>query len=1241
MAGKKRRVILKTVTAAGMLCVLVIAAGLGWLATPQARDWVVARIVAIDPQRIALEAVEGSLLGELRIGRLRFKDDGFVFEGEGLALHWRPARLLFGILSLQQVRAQAMTYSSSSQNSAELPESLALPLRVNIDTMEIGRLRLPDLPEISGLRLGYTGDAAGHHVRLLDIRVGDCRLNGEARIAAQRPYTIDGSIRAGCGGGNDLLDARLQLAGSLETLQAELDADGRGAKARGRARLSPFSPQPLRELDLSAENIDTRLWRPGLPQARLALRAAAALQDGTLKGTLDLDNAIPGSIDAGRMPFTGARLRWSLPSGRYVAENLSVALSGGGLVDGSGQWQADAGTGVAELRFRGIATAQLDRRLQALRVDGRAGIRGNAGQQRISARLNAAGAQFTADALHARGRITLEQGLLRAGRGEAGLSGHLVLEGRREYALRAALQRFDPSVFAAVPPAQLNGLVTAEGRLAPDWQAHITAKLADSRFRGRAFAASANFTGNAMRWFDGHALVSAGRNRLELKGRYGQATDILNAAIAADDLRELDPGWGGRLHGKGSLSTAKEGLLLDLGLDARDLVLPALRIARAGLHGSLAPGTNGRLHMNLEARQLQWSGHTVAQLQLSANGTRALHRIEGRADGKALSLALAASGGLDAGSTWRGTLERLENGAPWALRLTSPATIVAGPPGLTVDSLRAAFLGGSIGPLSLQWTPDILRSKGVFSNVAVAPLLPRDAGLESRELRIGGEWSLDLAETLNGRLALRREAGDLAVSGNMSLPLQLRTATLEARANAGEIDAAAEIDSASMGTAGLQARSRMLRRNGRWMIPGDAPLSGRLSLALRSLAWTRVLAPEFDRIDGALTAQIEAGGSIAAPRLTGRLAGERIALRAIGPGVDLRDGRLRAALDGNSLRLEEFEIRAGKGRITASGNADLDGGLQRLELQARAERAQILLAPQWNATVSGSGNLGLRDRRIAIDGRFVLDEGRYDLGNQIRPSLGDDVIVRSADGKPAERAPALPAQLDVSIDLNNRLALRGNGLDTLLGGTVRVRSQATGLAATGSVRAVRGSYRIFNQTLEIERGTVTFGGPLTNPALDLRAMRKFTTAEVGVEVGGSLQRPQVKLVSTPDMPDSDRLAWLALGRDPRGSDRAQLAVLQAAALNLVSGGGRPLTGRIAEGAGLDELGFAGGEGDALGMVTLGKQLTDRLSIRLEQTLGGTAGSLLRMDYFLSERWRLRGTAGAENAGDILFTLRFD
>ena len=1240
MAGNKPTFILRAAAATVLLCGLVVASVLGWLSTPLARDWVAARIIAANPGRIALENVEGSLLGELRIGRLHVDGDDFNLEGEAITFDWRPARLLLGKVSLRQLRAQSLNYSSRSTAPAVLPQSLALPFTLEISSLEIKRLQLQNLPEIRDLRLAYAGDGASHRLDLPGTRVGDCRIDGKASIAAHAPFAVDGSIIASCGSGK-LLDARTHISGSLEALQLALEAGGHGAKAQGRMLLSPFSQQPLRQLDLSAQDIDPRLWRKDLPHARLTLHATAAPQGEHTAGTLDVDNAAAGSIDKGRIPFTGAKLRWSLPAGRYVAESLSVVLSGGGRIDGKGHWQSGTDTGLAELRLAGIDARQIDSRLKPLRMNGQLTIRGNFQEQGMTARLEATGARLDASVRHAGGRLVLEQGLLRAGQGEARLSGHLQLDGARAYALRAQLLRFDPSALADAPPAKLSGLVTAEGLLAPSWQAHIVADLADSSFRSRPFAASAKFTASATRWFDGRAHVVAGRNRLELDGRYGRVPDTLNATIFADDLRALDPRWDGRLRGKGTLSVAADGPLVDVELDATGLSLPALRVAEARLRGSLAPGAEGLLRVNLDARKLQWSGQTVERLQLSANGTRARHNIEGHADGKNLSLALAASGGLDASSVWRGTLDRLDNGAPWTLRLTAPAAIAAGPAQFSVDGLRAAFLDGIVGPLSLQWTPEALRSEGTFQSIAIAPLLPRDAGIEAPALRIGGTWAIDATETLDGRLTLRREAGDLAISGTSAIVLALRTASVDVRARGSEIDAVAEIDSATMGTAKLQAQSRILRRAGQWMMPGDAPLSGKLSVALRSLAWARALAPGFDRIDGALTAEIEASGSIAAPRLTGNLAGERIALRAIGPGIDLRDGRMRATLDGSRLQLDEFEIRAGEGRVTASGNAELGGGLQQMELQVRAQRARILFTPQWSATVSGSGKLGLRDRRIAIDGQLTLDEGRYDLGNRMRPTLGDDVVVRSPAGTSTGPASALPMNLDVSVDLNNRLVLRGNGLDALLGGTVRVRSQTTGLSATGAVRTVRGTYQVFNQNLAIERGTVTFGGPLTNPALDLRAMRKFTTAEVGVEVGGSLRRPQVRLVSTPDMSDSDRLAWLVLGRDPQSSDRAQLALLQAAALNLVRGGGKPLTGQITDGTGLDELGFASGEGEALGVVTLGKRLTDRLSIRLEQTLGGTAGSLLRVDYLLSERWRLRGTAGAENAGDILFTWRFD
>ncbi|MDP2400238.1 MAG: translocation/assembly module TamB domain-containing protein [Burkholderiales bacterium] len=1240
MAGKKLTFVLRAAAAVVLLCALLVVSVLGWLSTPQARDWVAARIVAANPGRIVLEQVGGSLLGELRIGRLHIDGNDFTLEGESITLDWRPAQLLLGRVSLRQLRAQSLSYSSRSTAPAVLPESLTLPFALEITTLEIGRLQLQDLPEIRDLRLAYAGDGAAHHVDMPGIRMGDCSLDGKTSIAAHAPFAVEGSVVASCDGGK-LLDARTRISGSLEALQLALEADGLGAKAQGLMRLSPFSPQPLRELDLSAQDIDPRLWRKDLPHARLSLRATAAPQGEHTAGTLDIDNTAAGSIDKGRIPVTGAKLRWSLSGGRYLAESLTLALSGGGRVDGKGHWQPGTETGLAELRLAGIDARRIDGRLKPLRVNGQVSVRGNLQEQGMTARLEAAGARLDASVRHADGRLVLEQGLLRAGQGEARLSGHLEFDGAQAYALRAQLRRFDPAAFAAVPPARFSGLVTAEGSLAPSWQASIVADLSDSSFRGRPFAASADFTASATRWFDGRARVVAGRNRLELDGRYGRAPDTLNASVVADDLSGLDPGWGGRLRGKGTLSVTADGPLIDVELDAVGLSIPALRVAEAGLRGSLAPGADGLLRMNLDARKLQWSGRTLERLQLSANGTRARHNIEGHANGKDLSLALAANGGLDPSSIWRGTLIRLDNGAPWTLRLTAPAAITAGPAQFSVDGLRAAFLGGSVGPLSLRWTPEALRSEGTFQGIAIAPLLPRDTVIESQSLRIGGTWSIDATETLDGRLTLRREAGDLAISGTSPIVLALRGASVDVRARGSEIDAVAEVDSAIMGTARLQAQSRLLLRAGQWVIPGDSPLTGKLSIALRSLTWTRALVPGFDRIDGALTAEIEASGSIAAPRLTGNLAGERIALRAIGAGIDLRDGRLRASLDGRRLLLQEFEIRAGQGRITASGNAELDSGLQQMELQVRAERARILFTPQWSATVSGGGKLGLRDQRIAIEGQLTLDEGRYDLGNRMRPTLGDDVVVRAPAGTSTGSTSALPMHLDVSVDLNDRMVLRGNGLDALLGGTVRVRSQAAGLTATGAVRTVRGTYQAYNQNLAIERGTVTFGGLLTNPALDLRAMRKFATAEVGVEIGGSLQRPQVRLVSTPDMSDSDRLGWLVLGRDPQNSDGAQLALLQAAALSLVGGSGKPLTGQIAEGTGLDELGFAGGEGEALGVVTLGKRLTDRLSIRLEQTLGGTAGSLLRVDFLLSERWRLRGTAGAENAGDILFTWRFD
>ena len=69
----------------------------------------------------------------------------------------------------------------------------------------------------------------------------------------------------------------------------------------------------------------------------------------------------------------------------------------------------------------------------------------------------------------------------------------------------------------------------------------------------------------------------------------------------------------------------------------------------------------------------------------------------------------------------------------------------------------------------------------------------------------------------------------------------------------------------------------------------------------------------------------------------------------------------------------------------------------------------------------------------------------------------------------------------------------------------------------------------------VERGIVNFQGPLDDPGLNVLALRKGTLVEAGVTVTGTAQRPVVRLVSTPPVPDSEKLSWIVLGRVPDAS----------------------------------------------------------------------------------------------------------
>lgn len=1241
MTAKPLAVRITIATAAIAACTLISA--IAWLGSNAGLEWATQKIIRLGEGSISAEGVEGSLLSEVRIGQLKVRNSDLSIDGETVVLRWQPLALLRGEIHLGSATASVIRYRNLSTTPSELPTSLALPLDISIAALEIKRLEISSLPAIENLKLDYAGGRGQHDIRLLQTHSEGWKVDGTLQVGARHPFPVNGRIQAVRGATALAMQAQADVSGTLEQLQIDISGGGRGATLQSAAVLRPYAVQPVAQLTLKAGELDLSAWHGEWPRTRLNIDAAAGSVEQRLNGTVHVANGASGTLDSGRLPLSAIDARFSGSDNVWELPVLDIQIAGGGRISGSAAIRDRAGR--MDVQLRGIDAARLDGRLRAVKISGTAKIAGNAEAQSAAATLEGAGVRARISARHAGDVLTIDQAHLQVGPGVAEIKGKLELNAARAFAFSGSLSRLDPSKLAAVPAAVLNGRLAANGRLQPEWQAQISVDLVDSRWRNLPFNASAAFVTRKSHWFDGTAQVALGRNRAEIRGGYGKPRDQLEWTIEALDLRALDPAFGGRLTGNGTVTGTNDGPALDFTIDGRQMILGDQRLATLEAKGSLGAGRDGPLQITAAATGLQFAQTRIDTLRLAGTGTRARHVIDGSATGPDGNGTMRASGGMEGAERWTGSLDQLESSRPWPMRLSAPARISAGPGTLIIEQLRAKLLDGEFGPATLRAEKGRISTSGAFSGVAVGRLLPRNGGLVDAGLRLGGQWTLALDESWTGKASLHREGGDLSLSGEPAIPLGLRKALLSINAADSGINITVDVDSSAMGTAAARLQTRLIRKDGMWMLPGEAPVSGDIDLEFRSMAWLRALLPAVDRIDGRMAARIRADGTVAAPRFSGTITGDQLQLRAVGPGIDLRDGRLRATLEDTQFRLDEFELRAGAGRITAGGTADLGGGLRSVDLTARAEHAQILLAPQWSAIIDGSGRLGFRDRRVTLDGKFSLDEGRYDLGTRRKPVLGDDVIVRTGKttGKStdAEKTAALPVQLDVSIDLNDKLTVRGNGLDALLGGSLRLTTRGAALSAAGAVRAVRGHYTVFGQQLDIERGTVAFAGPLTDPGLDLRAIRKFQAVEVGVEVSGSLQRPTVKLVSVPDMSDTDRLGWLALGRDPAGSDRAQLAVLQAAVLGLTGSGGKPVQKQIAEGFGLDEIGFAGGENGALGVVALGKKLTDQLSIRLEQTLGGTAGSLLRMDYMLSERWRLRGTAGAENAGDILFTMRFD
>jgi len=195
--------------------------------------------------------------------------------------------------------------------------------------------------------------------------------------------------------------------------------------------------------------------------------------------------------------------------------------------------------------------------------------------------------------------------------------------------------------------------------------------------------------------------------------------------------------------------------------------------------------------------------------------------------------------------------------------------------------------------------------------------------------------------------------------------------------------------------------------------------------------------------------------------------------------------------------------------------------------------------------VSGATRLNLDPKRLELTGELSADRARLEIPEASRPRsrpMSSSLAGRRETSRSANvfRWRSISSSSWAMIFCSRGRAGRaaGRGIARIHGGPGAAPRPPAGRASgggpsqvlrgEGTIRVETGRYAAYGQALDIERGQLRFLGPIDNPGLDVLAVRKTPTVKAGVQVGGTVQRPLVKLYSDPALPDSEKLSWLVL-----------------------------------------------------------------------------------------------------------------
>jgi translocation and assembly module TamB len=596
-------------------------------------------------------------------------------------------------------------------------------------------------------------------------------------------------------------------------------------------------------------------------------------------------------------------------------------------------------------------------------------------------------------------------------------------------------------------------------------------------------------------------------------------------------------------------------------------------------------------------------------------------------------------------------------------RLTSTGSVVQTVDQTTV-SIATLDATSSLARVALQ-SPSTIIMSGDRSTIS-----PTTLAIDDGSLMIGGAFGtvLDLDVVLKslplnlinalqpGAGATGTLSGEAKVFGEAANPQVSYTLN-------GEGVSAKQLTGAGIGALGISAsgnyadgtveletfkannrQSVKLSAAGRIPLSGDGldvQASGTLPLSLAEQA----LVDRGTSLTGRVRFDVSVKGSLESPRPTGLVTLENGAVTDPLSNLKLVNIGLVGGLDNNRITISRSSASlSGGGQVTISGSVGLDAGYP-ANIAINLDKARYTDGQIFNTQLDGAlriSGLLLRDPTLA----GTINVGRTEItvpesfasGSEllsvkhVHPDrMAAQTLARLRRVTPKARPTSRPSivRLDLTINADNQIFVRGRGLDAELGGRIKISGPVNNPSPTGRFDLRRGRLIILGQRFDLSEGSITLSGDL-DPVLYLLAKTDASGLDAYIRVSGPASDIKVSFYSNPELPEDEVLAQIIFGRALGDLSPSQIVSLAAVAAELAGGSGPGVAEKIRRGTGLDNLDLVE-DSDGETAVKAGKYVSDRVYLGVQ---AGSKSQQATINLDVTKDVTVRGVVAADGKSSI-------